>query len=243
MSGTLRPQDRETTPPSVTWSWAEATALLVFAYVMGHLIRVLLLGGRTSPTARVAERAVLELVWIGVIAAWLRSRRIAFSVAFGRPARPWTEIRDAAVFGSILYGVVALAVALPVRWLLGLVSDHPVSVPESLPTALDPLGWGLAVALVLLLAPVAEELLFRGILFAPVRSRFGLAAGIAGSALAFGFVHYLPGDPIETAVTVAAATAMGAGLAFQYERRGNLVAPLAAHVAFNALGLLIILRT
>ena len=141
-----------------------------------------------------------------------------------------------------LPGAVALAVALPISWLLGLASDRPRHAPEPLPTALDPLGWALAVVLVLLLAPAAEELLFRGILFGGVRARYGLTPGMVASALAFGLVHYLPGDPLEIVTTVAAATAMGAGLAFQYERRGILVAPLAAHVAFNALGLLILLR-
>lgn len=243
MSGVLRPRDRGTASPSVTWSWGEAAALVLAAYVAGHLIRILLQDGRTSPIDRVVGRAVLELVWIVVIVAWLRLRRLGWTAAFGRPVRAWPEIRDGAVFGAILYGVVALAVALPISWLLGLGSGRTVRAPEPLPTALDALGWALAVALVLLLAPVAEELLFRGILFPGLRARFGLAAGIAGSALAFGLVHYLPGDPVEVVITVAAATGMGVGLAFQYERRGNLVAPLAAHVAFNALGLLILLQT
>ena len=243
MSGVLRPRDRGTASPSVTWSWGEAAALVLAAYVAGHLIRLLLLGGRPSPTAKVAGRVVLELVWIVVVVAWLGVRRIEWTTAFGRPARPWPEIRDGAVFGAILYGVVALVVVLPVTWLLGRTSDGSVSAPEPLPTTLDPLGWALAAALVLVLAPAAEEVLFRGILFPAVRNRFGLAAGIAGSALAFGLAHYQPGDRSDVLIPVAAATVMGAGLAFQYERRGNLVAPLAAHVAFNALGLLILLRT
>jgi membrane protease YdiL (CAAX protease family) len=206
------------------------------------LVRLLLLEARESPTAHVAWRSVAQLIWIVVVATWLGLRRTGWTTAFGRPARPWPEIRDGAVFGSILYGVVALGVALPVSWLVGLVSGREVIAPEPFPPSLPPLGLALAAALALLVAPAAEELLFRGVLFPALRSRFGLPMGIAGSAAAFGLVHYLPGEPIDVVITVAATSAMGIGLAIQYERRGTLVAPLSAHVAFNALGLVILLR-
>jgi membrane protease YdiL (CAAX protease family) len=40
---------------------------------------------------------------------------------------------------------------------------------------------------------------------------------------------------------VTVAVCLGLGLALLYERRGNLVAPLAAHEAFNAVGVLVLL--
>jgi membrane protease YdiL (CAAX protease family) len=243
MSGILRRYDHDTVPATATWGWREAIAVLLFAVGIGHLVRLLLLGATvTSPEEEVGRRLVAELIWIVVVLTWLRARHLEWTKAFGRPARTWSEVADGAVFGSILYGVVALCVGLPVSWLMGLALDRDVVLRKVLPPELSEGGWLLAGALALVIAPVAEELLFRGVLFPALRNRFGLVTGVAGSAAAFGFAHYLPGDPVDVVVTIAAATAMGVGLAIQYERRGTLVAPLSAHIAFNILGLAILLR-
>jgi membrane protease YdiL (CAAX protease family) len=242
MSGILRRHDHETVPATATWSWWGAVAVLLVAYATGHLIRLLLLNAQTSPTGLVALRALAELIWIGVVAAWLGLRRTGWAAAFGRPARAWPEVRDGAVFGLILYGVTALCVALPVSWLMGLALDRDVVLRKVFPPELSAGGWLLAAALALVVAPAAEELLFRGVLFPALRDRFGLVTGVAGSAAAFGLAHYLPGDPVDVVATIAAATALGVGLAIQYERRGTLVAPLSAHIAFNLLGLVILVR-
>jgi membrane protease YdiL (CAAX protease family) len=66
---------------------------------------------------------------------------------------------------------------------------------------------------------------------------------VACSAGAFGLAHYVPGSSIGIAVVMAATAAMGVGLAIQYERRRSLLAPLAAHVAYNVLGLVTLLRS
>jgi membrane protease YdiL (CAAX protease family) len=237
--GILRRDD--VSSPVATWSWWDATVVSLGAYVAGHVARLLLLEARETPTAQIAWRSVAQLIWIVVVVTWLARRGTRWATAFPRPARPWPEIRDGAVFGSILYGVVALGVALPVSWLVGLASGREAVAPEPFPRSLPPFGLALAVTLALLVAPAAEELVFRGVLFAALRGRFGLQIGVAASAAAFGLVHYLPGDPIDALIAVAAGAALGAGLAIQYERRGTLVAPLSAHVAFNAIGLVILL--
>jgi membrane protease YdiL (CAAX protease family) len=217
----------------------EALAITVGAYAAGHLVRILLLQTAASPTAHVAWRSVAQLLWIALVAGWLSLR--GWTSAFGRPARVWREVRDGAVFGAILYGLVALVVVLPLAWLIELATDRQVTAPQPFDVGLPPLGLALAGALALLIAPAAEELLFRGVLFPALRDRFGLGAGIAASAVAFGLAHYLPGDPIEVMITISATTVIGASLAIQYERRGTLLAPLSAHVAFNAVGLSILL--
>ncbi|MGH2692427.1 MAG: lysostaphin resistance A-like protein [Actinomycetota bacterium] len=240
--GILRRHGPETAPPRPTGTWRDAVEVLVLAYAIGYLVRILLFGDRRSPTAHVMQRMVAELTWLVVVAVWLRIRGARWATAFGRPARAWPEVRDGAVFGAILYGTVALAVALPAAWILRLVTDRDVEARVPLPEGLPPIGWAVAVVLALLVAPIAEEVLFRGVLVPAVRQRFGVAVAVAGSSLVFGLAHVTRGDPLQVTVEVAVATAMGVGLAIQYARRGNLVAPVAAHLAFNVLGLLILLR-
>jgi hypothetical protein len=91
------------------------------------------------------------------------------------------------------------------------------------------------------IAPFGEELFFRGVLFRALRDRFGFKVGALGSGVAFGLIHYIPGPAIDAALLMLVMTFVGAAFAFIYERRDAFVAPLAAHVMFNLIGLALIL--
>lgn len=82
------------------------------------------------------------------------------------------------------------------------------------------------------LAPVAEELLFRGILY-PAIKRLGfprLALWVA--SLLFAGIHF--NLPIFLPLLLLALL-----LTWLYEKTGNLLAPISAHVAFNALNFVV----
>jgi membrane protease YdiL (CAAX protease family) len=76
-----------------------------------------------------------------------------------------------------------------------------------------------------LIAPVAEEIFFRGIVYGFLR-RWGLAVALIGSTLLFAGVH--PG-------TVVPITQIIGGLVFAaaYEIEGNLIVPITIHVLGN----------
>jgi membrane protease YdiL (CAAX protease family) len=84
---------------------------------------------------------------------------------------------------------------------------------------------------------VTEELFFRGILYRGVRDRHGVVLGVLASAVPFGLSHVLaaPWQDVLLLQTIMMFT--GTGLALIYERRANLVADIAAHMAFNVVGL------
>jgi membrane protease YdiL (CAAX protease family) len=84
--------------------------------------------------------------------------------------------------------------------------------------------------LALILAPVCEEILFRGFWFGGLRQRlrFGWSAVISGAL--FGMIH---GD----AVRFAGLAITGVILAAVYERRRTLGASIAAHATVNVLAL------
>ena len=83
----------------------------------------------------------------------------------------------------------------------------------------------------ILLAPVAEELFFRGIVYPWVkRAGFPRAALWVTSAF-FAAIHF--NLPIFAPLLVLAI-----GLTLLYEHTGNLLAPIAAHSVFNALNFL-----
>jgi uncharacterized protein len=104
---------------------------------------------------------------------------------------------------------------------------------------------GGAIMLVILacvVAPITEEFFFRGVLFRTVRDRHGFWAAALLSAIPFGLSHFVPAPSlIDSLLLQLTMVATGIGLAWVYERRGTIVSSMAAHMAFNVIGVVTIL--
>jgi membrane protease YdiL (CAAX protease family) len=92
-----------------------------------------------------------------------------------------------------------------------------------------------AVLVIAVLAPVTEELFFRGFAFAGLRSRWSLWPAALVVGLIFGIVHAPTG---LTAVVPLAG--LGVALCWLYDRTGSLWPCVAAHVLNNSLALLVV---
>ena len=92
-----------------------------------------------------------------------------------------------------------------------------------------------AVLMIVLLAPVAEELFFRGFLFAGVRSRWSLWPAALISGLIFGLVHAPTG-----LTTVVPLATLGVALCWLYDRTGSLWPCVIAHMINNGLALALV---
>lgn len=79
------------------------------------------------------------------------------------------------------------------------------------------------------LAPVVEEVIFRGILVNRWGVRWGIRTGIVGSSVLFGVLHVV--DPVG-------ATVFGLVAAVLYLRTRTLIVPIAFHVANNVVAAL-----
>ncbi len=90
--------------------------------------------------------------------------------------------------------------------------------------------WPLLALIAVVIAPLCEELLFRGFIFGGLRSRldFGVASGL--SALLFALVHLM-------AISAIPLFFVGLGCAVMYERHRSLAAPVLTHVTFNSISL------
>jgi uncharacterized protein len=86
--------------------------------------------------------------------------------------------------------------------------------------------------LIVVVAPVSEEIFFRGFLFGGLRRGTSFAVAALVSAGIWGLFHYTgPG----TWGVVIQLTVFGLALAWVYERTGSLWPPIALHVLNNAL--------
>jgi membrane protease YdiL (CAAX protease family)/uncharacterized RDD family membrane protein YckC len=100
-------------------------------------------------------------------------------------------------------------------------------------------GIGIAVAAVLaivVLAPIAEEIFFRGFFFAGLRTRWSLWPSALLSGAIFGLVH-APTGP-TAAIPLAG---LGVGLAWLYNKTGSLYPCMLAHFLNNALAISVVI--
>lgn len=91
------------------------------------------------------------------------------------------------------------------------------------------LGSLLMIVNLLIMAPVAEELLCRAIMVTQLEKRFPASAAVIISSLIFGLIH-IPAGGIPLAV---AAAVMGLILGIIYVKTGSLYVAIAAHCAAN----------
>lgn len=142
--------------------------------------------------------------------------------------------------GAVLWSVVAaLGALVPTSFLADQsLRLHPID-PEWLDFYVGrlpatPGAVALAAFTAVVLAPVAEELLFRGLLQRLTRRLWGPVPAILVSALVFGMVH---GEPWYLFGLIA----LGLLLAWVYETTGSLTPCIALHATHNAVSFLLLL--
>lgn len=85
------------------------------------------------------------------------------------------------------------------------------------------------IILAVVLAPIFEEIIFRGLVFRGLRRSVGRWAAVLGSGALFAIVH-----PPFSAIPVFV---LGVAAAFTLELSGLLIAPIAAHAVYNAVAI------
>ncbi len=227
--------------PTATWRWWEAVlaylfVLLVAGFATLPVFRLI----RNEDLANLASTTIAAVLILGGLVFWLERWHPGWRRVVGLPRALGPELRAGVAFGALLYPAIVFGVGLVLVLLLRVVSGETVGAPEQVPQGLSAAGIAVTIVYGALVAPVGEELFFRGILFRAVRDRYGFTAGAVGSGVAFGLIHYLPGAWQDSVLLMGVMVFTGTALAWLYERRGNILAPIAAHVTFNVVGLSLI---
>ncbi|HSJ50187.1 MAG TPA: type II CAAX endopeptidase family protein [Actinomycetota bacterium] len=237
------PEPGDGEPSRATWRPWEAIAV--------YLVAILLAGVATTPIlgligdddlATMAATAVAAIVILGVLVGWLSVLHPTWRQVMGVPRRGrWgAEIGRAIGFGLLLYPGIVFGVGLLVGVLLSLLSGEQPRAPEQVPSDLTAIGVAITIVYAIVIAPLHEELFFRGILFRGVRDRYGLGAGLIASGVGFALIHYLEGEWQDTLLLIGVMFFNGIALAWWYDRRRVIVAPIVAHMVFNVVGLTLI---
>jgi len=224
------------------WGLGDALLAFVLSFVGAALIgwiAIVVSGTEIGPDGDVPVTAPVLLGAVaGQYGAWLAWMYVASRVKgngtlradFGLVVnlrRDWPMIPL-----GIAFEIVAAIAILPISQLV----DHtPQDVVNELDTAH---GAKLAILVVtaLLIAPVVEELFFRGLLLRSLQRRVSAPVAVALSALAFGLAHVIV--DWGSGVVLPALVALGMISGIFAVRTGNLSRSILLHFGFNSLAIL-----
>lgn len=200
---------------------ADATALLLGSGQMTLLGSIVLL---TSTQA-----ALLLVSWLLVF----RPNALAALPRFPGPD-PLRALRMGLGWGVVAWVGSSLASAGVVAVLESLGVD---AAPQAAEQALGLVEPWLAVLAIVIIAPIAEELFFRGVVFNAFLRERGPRMAYLGSAALFAVIHL-------SIVALLPIFLLGLALAWIYDRTGNLLAPITMHAMVNGLsvGLALLVR-
>jgi membrane protease YdiL (CAAX protease family) len=216
--------------PGIVW------IITLFGFV-GWLITPLAYGIWRGPDP--AEATPFLRVALGITASTLGAVAILLGCGAAR-SRPWRLMGLSAdrILPGALIALAGSAIVIPltlaasawvqVIWqLAGASQTQEHELLRIMGTVGTPLVSLLIVVSAVVIAPLFEELLFRGCLQTALshslKSRW---AGVIIAAAAFAFVH-------EAGWMMPPLMLMGICLGYVYERTGNLWAPILIHAAFN----------
>lgn len=182
--------------------------------------------GLDDPTVSLALTLLQDAAFIGVACALAATAGSLSINAFGLVA-----VRTRVLIGSAGLALTGFLVfALAWTQLTALPGEQDTLRTLGAEDSIERLM--LTTVVVVLVAPVAEEILFRGLAYRALRNAMPAwpAAALIGSG--FGAIHYSGPDSVGVLVPLAV---LGATFCLLYEWTGSLWTPIALHIANNAL--------
>ena len=220
--------------PYATWGAWEALGATVLALIAGILLSfpILILNGGVDTDDLGAGTKVAIQVCTG-IGFLLIPIGLAF-ISGGGSRRE--------VFGRL--GFRSFAIGNAVKWIaIGVASYFAFAAVYSAifgsPEQDDIAGnfgpLAVQIIMIVIVAPITEEVCFRGMLFGGIRNRLPLWAAALAAGAFFGLLHFTTGPS-----AVVPLIALGAIFAVVYEKTGSLWASIIMHAFNNGLALLFI---
>jgi membrane protease YdiL (CAAX protease family) len=234
--------------PRIRWGIGDAVLAFVVGIVAGVVVAAPFLGSSsdsvTTPAVLIASIFGQDLAIIGWLAMVARRKGMgSLGADFGLTFRP-ALARGIGELKWLLIGVGVQLVALaPTALLQELHGGDAKQDVVSTAGRAHGLEVVLMIVGVALLAPLTEELLFRGALLRSVMRRTTPGVAVFVSACVFGLVHAI-GDPsVGTLIALPAIIALGIVSGYQAVKTGDLARSVMLHVGFNALSVILLFTT
>lgn len=161
--------------------------------------------------------------------------------------RQWQDLKQhflKILFSGIVIGYIFCLVGNVVgNLILRFFTSTTTSVNQSAVSTLTVQYPVLMVIMTVFLAPVTEELLFRGLVFTSIRRHSRLLAYLV-SAFLFGFIHVMDsvlGGNFSEMVQMIPYAVMGLVFCYMYESTNNIFGSIFAHMAQNSVAIISLL--
>ncbi|MHB8512357.1 MAG: CPBP family intramembrane glutamic endopeptidase [Actinomycetota bacterium] len=216
----------------VPWGPGESILVWILQFtVLGFLVFAAG-GGLTGNTQQITEGILTEILAAGLAYAWVRLRfGVGLSTLGVRLQGAGADFAYGLGFGFVSWLVAVPVVSSITLRIAKLLSKGPVNPPNqiqlSAPSNAALVMFGI---IAIVLAPLCEELLYRGFIHQGMRSRLAMIPASAISASIFMLAHapfWLIFPSIFT---------FGFAQALLFEKRGSIVSTIAAHMLFNTIG-------
>jgi membrane protease YdiL (CAAX protease family) len=217
-------------------------AIVLACFYTGLLLvaAALYLSGATTRSMSAGQMvvALLSLQGAGLVLLllFLREQQFTWNEAFGLSNH---------VGRSVMIGVIAVCIFTPLglvlRWISVEILSHIPHIPikpdeqqavQTIRETSARLQRLILVAGTILLAPVAEECFFRGILYPAIKQAGFPRLAFWLTSIAFAAIH-------QNLAAFIPLMVLAMLLVVLYERTNNLLAPISAHATFNAVQLVI----
>ena len=154
--------------------------------------------------------------------------------------RPWREVfgglgdPSTSIALPILWGCIFMIPAFALNYLSQLIMINLGGEPTVQDSVLmvaqaeDTTEIALYMISVVVMAPIAEELLFRGVIYTSIKEAGHPRAAVFVSAVLFGAVH-------NSLALFLPLTMLAVVLVWIYEKTGRILAPIIMHATFNAI--------
>jgi membrane protease YdiL (CAAX protease family) len=211
----------------------------IFASLLFGVIAVLIFKAVASD----ADRITLPGVFAAVVGGWIAYAGTPYVVSRHLPGGlaqqmgfqfNWrTDIWRGLLLGIAGQVLVAL-IYLPLHVLAPGVVDDLDAPAKQLTDTITSWRWVVFGFFVVVISPICEELFFRGLTLRAISSRWGNVAGIVGSGLVFGLIHF---EYVQTVALVA----FGILLAVRATKTGRIGETIIGHATFNLITVLALL--
>jgi membrane protease YdiL (CAAX protease family) len=222
--------------PEATWGLLDMVPVLLMPFGATFLALVFF-GGlfhRAGGAYATVFGYMLELSFAAAVLFWVRYIHRAPAAQLGWRRGHLGE--DAALGLAVGLGTIVLAgiVSTLTREVASLILGHRATPPQAVPSSVHGIWLALTGPLLVLAAPLCEELLFRGFVYRGFRRRFSFWPAALMSAGLFALAHVSP-------LSIPYVFVDGIVLAWIFELRQSIVASFTAHAMNNLIVFLVIL--
>ena len=207
-------------PPRWPWGFG-------FAAFLVALLVTILFAGIAAAISGVEpgeeQPASFTIIATGIQDTALVLSAVFFAALIARPRAWHFGLRRTAFWPAVGWAALGLVAFYVFAAIYGAIvqPDAKQRITESLGADQGTLGLIVAGCVVMILAPLAEEVFFRGFFYGCLRNKFGIAAAAIVDGVVFGLVHF-GFDGLDQLLILPPLMALGVIFCLVYEKTGSL---------------------